>query len=278
MKLKQRLYVLTGLLAVALALAGVVLPLLPTTPFALLALWCFARSSPEREQALLNSRLLGPYLQNWRDGQGLSKAAKCRALLVLWLSLGISWYLLSPLAYRWLLLLPGLGASWYLLSQANRPSRSHCSPPMPKPILIAAAVIRNTHGQLLLVRKLGSSYYMQAGGKLEANESPLQALQRELHEELAIKPEDSASAEPLGYFECMAANEPDHQVHAHIFTLTLDFPAQARAELAEVRWVSLEEIHALKLAPLLVQHILPAYQEKLARTALKTPSHSTNLA
>ena len=55
-----------GLLCVALGLLGIVLPGLPTTPFLLLASWCFSRCSKRLEQALLTSRLFGPLIQDWR--------------------------------------------------------------------------------------------------------------------------------------------------------------------------------------------------------------------
>ncbi len=129
---------------------------------------------------------------------------------------------------------------------------------MPNPvILLAAAYITNSDGQILLVRKRGSEFYMQAGGKLEAGETPLQALQRELDEELGLTADETAPAHYEGYFECPAANEPDHIVHAHVFTLTLDRDVHAAAELEEARWVSAEEIRSLTLAPLLADHILP---------------------
>ena len=68
-----------GWICVALAVAGAILPLLPTTPFVLLAAWCFSRSSPRFHQWLLDQRHLGPYLRNWENGQGLTRQAKRRA-------------------------------------------------------------------------------------------------------------------------------------------------------------------------------------------------------
>lgn len=124
-------------------------------------------------------------------------------------------------------------------------------------ILLAAAFITNSSSQILLVRKRGSPYFMQAGGKLEPGETPLQALQRELDEELGLTPEETAPARYEGYFECPAANEPGHVVHAHVFTLTLERTVEAAAELEEVRWVSSAQARLLPLAPLLEEHILP---------------------
>src|SRR5690606_32013768 len=82
-----------GFVCVALAVAGAILPLLPTTPFVLLAGWCFARSSPRFHLWLLEHRWLGPYLRNWQDGRGLTRQAKRRALALLWLSLALSAWL-----------------------------------------------------------------------------------------------------------------------------------------------------------------------------------------
>lgn len=279
----QKLYIVVGLIAVALAIAGAFLPLLPTTPFALAALWCFSKSSPARHQRLLSNPILGPYLKNWLEGGGLSPSEKRRALIVLWGSLGLSWYLLPASPYVYLLLIPGALSSFYLLRQKTRqsPAALMVAPntsPMPPTLLIAASIIENPQGQILLVRKQGSAYYMQAGGKLEPGESPRQALQRELAEELEIDPEISFDAHYLGFFQSQAANEPGFTVQAHVYFLALDVQAQARAELAEVRWAYPEDIEKLELAPLLRQQILPALLAFKQRKQGDSPRRPTNLA
>ena len=79
-----------GLICVALAAAGVVLPLLPTTPFLLLAAACFARGSPRLHRWLHTNRLFGAYLRRYRRGEGIPLTAKVAALVFLWLSLAAS--------------------------------------------------------------------------------------------------------------------------------------------------------------------------------------------
>lgn len=123
-------------------------------------------------------------------------------------------------------------------------------------IRIAAAVIDDGDGRILLVRKTGTAAFMQAGGKIEEDEEPVTALCRELREELAL---DLASNQLhyLGCFLAEAANEPGHRVEAELFHFRAAFLPQASAEIAEVRWVALRDAAALSLAPLTRQHVLP---------------------
>ncbi len=65
-------------------MVGVFIPLLPTVPFALLALYCFRVSSPRFQSWLLANRLLGPTLRNIKENRGLSIKEKVRVLLVVW--------------------------------------------------------------------------------------------------------------------------------------------------------------------------------------------------
>jgi uncharacterized membrane protein YbaN (DUF454 family) len=78
-----------GFMFVGLGLAGVFLPLLPTTPFLLLAAGCFARSSPAFHDWLLTHRLLGPYIRDWERDRSIPLTAKLTAVAMMAASL--SW-------------------------------------------------------------------------------------------------------------------------------------------------------------------------------------------
>ena len=82
------LYAAGGGLCLALAIAGVVLPLLPTTPFLLLASWCFLRGSPAAHRWMHAHPRLGPYLTAYEQGRGIPLRAKAVAIALLWLSMG----------------------------------------------------------------------------------------------------------------------------------------------------------------------------------------------
>ena len=76
-------YFTIGLLAVALAVLGAVLPLLPTTPFLLVAVWAFARSSPRLEAKLLAHARFGPMIADWRSAGAIDRRAKRVSALVM---------------------------------------------------------------------------------------------------------------------------------------------------------------------------------------------------
>ena len=125
------------------------------------------------------------------------------------------------------------------------------------PIRIAAALILDSTGRALLVRKRGTAAFMQAGGKIEPGEAPIEALKRELKEELDI--ELAVEPEHLGRFSAPAANEDGHIVEAEIFHLRLEGEVFPAAELAEIRWVDPDAPDVL-LAPLTRDHVLPLAQ------------------
>lgn len=90
--MKRILLIIVGWICVVLATLGVVLPLLPTTPFLLLAAWCFARSSPRFHYWLLYRSWFGGYLRHWQEHRALPPGAKSKAVVVIILTFAVSLY------------------------------------------------------------------------------------------------------------------------------------------------------------------------------------------
>lgn len=103
--MKRTILIIIGWLAVVLATLGVVLPLLPTTPFLLLAAWCFARSSPRFHHWLLYRSWFGSYIRHWQQHRALPPGTKLRALIFIVLTFAVSLYLVNILWVRLLLLM-----------------------------------------------------------------------------------------------------------------------------------------------------------------------------
>ncbi|MDR2295078.1 MAG: NUDIX domain-containing protein [Microbacterium sp.] len=122
-------------------------------------------------------------------------------------------------------------------------------------ILVSAVLITDTSGRALVVRKNGTTTFMQPGGKPEPGESAAEAAVRELNEELGIETTVD-DLRPLGRHRAAAANEPGHTVVADAFALTID-PAgvSPRAEIAEALWITPDT--DVPLAPLSTQALLP---------------------
>ncbi len=93
--LRKNLFIVLGCLFVLLGAIGIVLPVLPTTPFLLLALALFANSSPRFHQMLLNNRWFGAILRQWDDNKTVSRRIKKRASLLILISFLISISLLQ---------------------------------------------------------------------------------------------------------------------------------------------------------------------------------------
>jgi DNA polymerase-3 subunit epsilon len=135
----------------------------------------------------------------------------------------------------------------------------------PTVLRVAAGIITDPAGRTLVVRKHGTSAFMQAGGKIEAGESALDALARELREELGLDL-DLDNTEYLGSFRAIAANEPDTVVRAEVFALVTGVELAPNNEIAELLWLESGDLSGIDLAPLTRDTILPLWAER--RSAL----------
>jgi hypothetical protein len=94
--MKRPILIATGYVSLGLGIAGIFLPLVPTTPLVLVAAWCFARSSPRLHAALLANKRLGPPLRVWQEERAISRRGKVAALGSLGASLGILTVAVEP--------------------------------------------------------------------------------------------------------------------------------------------------------------------------------------
>lgn len=104
-----------GTMFLLVGMLGVVLPLLPATPFLLLASACYVRGSETLYRWLMNNKYLGPYITNIRDKRGMPIKAKIITITVLWVSLLFSMYRLDSLLLDLTLFIVGIGVTTLIL-------------------------------------------------------------------------------------------------------------------------------------------------------------------
>ena len=106
-----------GTFLVALGILGIFLPLLPTTPFLLLAAACYARSSERFYHWLLNNRWFGNYLKNYWEEKGIPLKIKVLSISFLWITIGYSAvFVVQILLGKIILLLIAIGVTIHILS------------------------------------------------------------------------------------------------------------------------------------------------------------------
>lgn len=107
-----------GVVSLALGVAGIFLPLLPTTPFLLLAAWLFVRSSPRLYDWLMSHPRLGEYIRNFREERAIPLRVKIVSVSLIWLTIGFC--IVSVVAEWWwaqvALALLAVAISWHILS------------------------------------------------------------------------------------------------------------------------------------------------------------------
>jgi len=94
-KLKRRIYYVIGNISVTLGLIGLIFPILPTTPFLLLAAACFAGSSEKAYNWLIHNRIFGKFIRDYRAGKGIPIKVKIYTLFFLWITIFISIFFIS---------------------------------------------------------------------------------------------------------------------------------------------------------------------------------------
>jgi uncharacterized protein len=106
-----------GIFFVVLAAVGIFVPLLPTTPFLLLAAACFIRSSKRLYDWMMNNRVFGPYIKNYRERKAVPRRIKAVSLVLLWAAIGISIFRVAKQSWIQIaLLLIAIGVTWHILS------------------------------------------------------------------------------------------------------------------------------------------------------------------
>ncbi|MBO9622968.1 MAG: NUDIX domain-containing protein [Sphingomonas sp.] len=124
----------------------------------------------------------------------------------------------------------------------------------PDPIRLATALILDGEGRTLMVRKRGAEALIQPGGKIEPDETAVQAVVREIGEELGCT---VISAEPLGRFTAPAAHQPGRHVESELFRVEIAGEPAAGEEIEALFWLTADEAEAALIAPLSRNHVLP---------------------
>ncbi len=113
--LQRFLWTVAGSISLGLGVLGIPLPLLPTTPFLLLAAYCYARSSERFYYWLIHHRLFGEHIRNYRDHRGTTYQVKVGAISLLWITISLSAiFAVSLLWVRLLLLVIAIGVTIHI--------------------------------------------------------------------------------------------------------------------------------------------------------------------
>ena len=119
--LKKKIYICVGLLALGLGIIGAFLPVMPTVPFLLVALFCFERSSKKYHEMILNNKYFGKVLRDYYEGRGLTTSVKIKAVLFLSCGMGFSVYRVHNLHLRIMLVLIWAGVALHIILLKTKP-------------------------------------------------------------------------------------------------------------------------------------------------------------
>jgi len=119
--LKKKIYIALASIFVVLGAIGTIIPLLPTTPFLLVAVYFYMKSSKKRVRSLLSNKILGPYIYSYLSKQGMPISVKLKTLTILWATLILSGiYATESLHVRLLLVGVGFAVTLHILLKKTR--------------------------------------------------------------------------------------------------------------------------------------------------------------
>jgi hypothetical protein len=115
-KLRRQLLIVAGTISTAIGILGIFVPILPTTPFLLLAAACYIRSSERFYRWLINNRLFGTYIRSYIEGRGMPLRTKIFTIFLLWIAIGISVCIgTQNLVVRIVLVLVAIGVTLHII-------------------------------------------------------------------------------------------------------------------------------------------------------------------
>ena len=124
--LKRHLLIALGTICLATGIIGIFTPILPTTPFLLLAAACYLRSSPRFYRWLMNNRVFGSYIRNYTEGRGIVIKVKLFTIALLWATIGISIWAADNMVVTAILLTVAIGVTLHIAFIRARKDRLSC--------------------------------------------------------------------------------------------------------------------------------------------------------
>lgn len=117
-KIKKGSYFIIGSIALVAGMIGAFLPVLPTTPFILLAAWCYIRSSDQVYDRLINDERFGKTIEDYHTGKGITKPTKTKSITMMWITILISSYIyIEKIWLVGILLITAVSVTAYILRQ-----------------------------------------------------------------------------------------------------------------------------------------------------------------
>tara|TARA_Y100001970_G_C14187301_1_gene833342 strand:+ start:777 stop:1142 length:366 start_codon:yes stop_codon:yes gene_type:complete len=119
--LKKYLYISLGLICVVFGYVGIMLPGIPTTPFLLLSVWFFSRSSKKFEDWIINHKIFGKFISDWRNHRGISTKPKIYAVILIQITFLSSIYYAFPLSIDIIFFIFSIILCLYIISRPIPP-------------------------------------------------------------------------------------------------------------------------------------------------------------